>query len=107
MVAPSGIETEYVFSCSFRLLHSCILTGIFAAELRVKKAVTHFRAGSAEPVGKVLTDLQEDNQGINTQGDDQHAAYQNCQQVSVPTRAEKPVEAMVSATRPKIPKGAS
>src|SRR5471032_84830 len=39
MVAPSGIDTEYVSSCSPRRLLNSRLTGIFAAELRVKNAV--------------------------------------------------------------------
>ena len=40
MVAPNGIETEYVSSSKFRRLARLIFTGIFAAELRVKNAVT-------------------------------------------------------------------
>ena len=39
MVAPRGMEMEYVSSSNPRLSHSSILTGILAAELRVKNAV--------------------------------------------------------------------
>ena len=40
MVDPRGIETEYISSSSPSSLQSSILTGILAAELLVKKAVT-------------------------------------------------------------------
>ncbi len=39
MVAPSGMETEYISLSSPSFSHKAIFTGIFAAELRVKKAV--------------------------------------------------------------------
>jgi len=39
IVAPSGIETEYVSSSKPSLSHKAIFTGILAAELRVKNAV--------------------------------------------------------------------
>ena len=39
MVAPSGMETEYISLSSPSFSHRVIFTGIFAAELRVKKAV--------------------------------------------------------------------
>ena len=39
MVAPSGIEIGYVFTSRPRSSHSSKLTGILAAELRVKNAV--------------------------------------------------------------------
>ena len=38
MVAPSGMDTEYVSSSKPSFWQRFILTGIFAAELRVKKA---------------------------------------------------------------------
>ena len=38
MVAPSGMETEYVSCLMPRRLHSSMFTGMLAAELRVKKA---------------------------------------------------------------------
>ena len=40
MVEPSGIETEYMSSSRPSSLQSSMLTGILAAELLVKKAVT-------------------------------------------------------------------
>ena len=39
IVAPSGMETEYISSSSPSFLQSSMLTGLFAAEPRVKKAV--------------------------------------------------------------------
>ena len=39
MVAPSGMDTEYISSSSPRSSQSSILTGMLAAELLVKKAV--------------------------------------------------------------------
>ena len=39
IVAPRGIETEYVSLCKLSFLHSSIFTGMFAADERVKKAV--------------------------------------------------------------------
>ena len=39
IVAPSGIETEYMSSSRFNFLQSSKFTGMFAAELRVKNAV--------------------------------------------------------------------
>ena len=40
MVAPSGMETEYISRSRPSLSHSPMLIGIFAAELLVKNAVT-------------------------------------------------------------------
>ena len=40
MVEPSGMETEYMSSSRPSSLHSSMLTGILAAELLVKNAVT-------------------------------------------------------------------
>ena len=39
MVAPSGMETEYISLSSPSFSHRSIFTGMLAAELRVKKAV--------------------------------------------------------------------
>ena len=39
IVAPSGIDTEYISLSSPSFSHNAILTGIFAAELLVKNAV--------------------------------------------------------------------
>ena len=39
IVAPKGIETEYISSSNKSFSHKAILTGILAAELRVKKAM--------------------------------------------------------------------
>ena len=39
MVAPSGMETEYISLSRPSFSHRAMLTGMFAAELRVKNAV--------------------------------------------------------------------
>ena len=39
MVAPSGMDTEYMSLSNPSFSHNCMLTGMFAAELRVKHAV--------------------------------------------------------------------
>ena len=39
MVAPSGMDTEYMSLSSPSFSHNCMLTGMFAAEERVKNAV--------------------------------------------------------------------
>ena len=42
MVAPNGLKQNKVSSFKFVRRHVAIFTGMFAAELRVKKAVTTF-----------------------------------------------------------------
>ena len=40
MVAPRGMETEYLLSSRCSFSHRAMFTGMLAAELRVKKAIT-------------------------------------------------------------------
>ncbi len=59
IVAPSGIETEYVSFSRSRRSQRARLTGILAAELRVKNAVTPLSRSAVRTIGygflRVLT----------------------------------------------------
>ena len=54
IVAPSGMETEYVSLSNPRSSQRVMLTGMFAAELRVKKAVMPLSLKHLKTTGKGL-----------------------------------------------------
>src|SRR5699024_12284234 len=107
MVAPNGIETAYVSLFNFNFSAKAILTGIFAAELRVKNAVIPLSLKVSNTSGYGLRRV-----AINTINGFIISAINNI----VPTKimikrpysikAEKPVDEMVSYTIPRNPIGA-
>ena len=107
IVAPSGIDTEYISSSRPSSSQSSMLTGIFAAELLVKKAVTplwriHLKMSGYGLCFNVIPTIS----GLTT------SATMSMEMTSTRTsspytvKISRPLVETASYTRPRIPNGA-
>ena len=78
IVAPRGMEIEYVSSSSPSFLQSSMFTGMLAAELLVKNAVMKLPFKQVNTNGKwILFCENKHNDRINDEDDNSHTSDQN------------------------------
>jgi len=85
---------------------SARLTGMLAAELRVKNAVMPIPRGSAARWVRVAARDDEHEQRIDEQRHHQHRGHEQPGEARVTRQRPRPTVATVVHTRPKIPTGA-
>ena len=107
MVAPSGMETEYISLSRPSFSHRVMLTGMFAAELRVKKAVRPDSRRQRKTSGYGLQcRYRKTMNGETTNAMKSMVPTSRASSLPYWVKMDRPLFTTLVYTRPMMPKGA-
>ena len=107
MVAPNGMDTEYMSLSRPSFSHSCMLTGMFAAEERVKNAVRPDSLKQRYTSGYGLRcRYRKMTSGPNTSTISSMVPTSRSRRLPYSVKAAKPFSETLVNTKPIMPNGA-